>query len=94
MKIYRKKEGLSQAALAEKSGSAPNYIALIEAGKKFPSLSMLEKIAAALNIDALDLFDKNSLLSINTECLKTKLIDSLTNLVTEIMDDTSIIEKD
>jgi len=94
MKIYRKKEGLSQATLAEKSGSAPNYIALIEAGKKFPSLSMLEKIAAALNIDALDLFDKNSLLSINTESLKTKLIDSLTNLVTEIMDDTSIIEKD
>ena len=64
MKFHRKRLGLSQAALAEKAETAPNYIALIEVGKSFPSLPMMEKIAAALQIDALDLFDKDGLISI------------------------------
>ena len=81
MKFYRKKEGLSQAALAEKAGTAANYIALIEVGKNFPSLQMLEKIATALNIDALDLFDKDSFSLIDCESLQKNLIKSLEDLV-------------
>ena len=83
MKFYRKKEGLSQAALAEKAGTASNYIALIEVGKNFPSLPMLERIAAAHNIDALDLFDKNCMKLIDSAALKEKLISSFTNIVEE-----------
>ncbi len=45
MKKHRKRMGLSQAALAERAGTAANYIALIEVGKNFPSLPMLEKMA-------------------------------------------------
>ena len=71
MKLHRKRLGLSQAALAERAGTAPNYIALIEVGKNFPSLPMLEKIAAALEIDALDLFDKTGLITIDKKVLKT-----------------------
>ena len=48
MKRYRKLRGLSQEKLAEKSGASANYIALIECGKNFPSLPMIEHIAAAL----------------------------------------------
>lgn len=81
MKFYRKKEGLSQAALAEKAGTAANYIALIEVGKNFPSLQMLEKIALALNIDALDLFDKNCFSLIDCESLQESLIDSIEKVV-------------
>jgi len=91
MKFYRKKEGLSQAALAEKAGTAPNYIALIEVGKNFPSLQMLEKIAYALNIDALDLFDKNCLALIDSKTLQKKLISSLINVVNENFNECSLI---
>lgn len=61
MKFYRKKLGFSQAKLAEKAGAAANYIAFIEVGKSFPSLAMLEKIAGAFGVDALDLFKQGNL---------------------------------
>jgi transcriptional regulator with XRE-family HTH domain len=56
MKVYRRRLGLSQAKLAEKLDTASNYIAVIETGKKFPSTSMLERIAAALEVDTPELF--------------------------------------
>jgi transcriptional regulator with XRE-family HTH domain len=52
--------GLSQAKLAERLDAAPTYIAMIESGKKFPSVDMLERIAAALEIDSPELFSMNS----------------------------------
>ena len=92
MKLYRKKEGLSQAALAEKAGTAPNYIALIEVGKNFPSLQMLEKIANALNVDCLDLFDKKSLELIDSENLKNKILSSLSEVINDNFEKFSIIK--
>lgn len=56
MKKYRKNHGFSQALLAEQVNCAPNYISLIEQGKKFPSPAMLERIAFALDVDSSDLF--------------------------------------
>jgi transcriptional regulator with XRE-family HTH domain len=56
MKVYRGILGLSQAKLAEKVKTAPNYIALIEMGKRFPSPQMLDRIANALEIDSPQLF--------------------------------------
>lgn len=60
MKKYRKILRISQEKLAEKIGTAPNYIAMIEVGKKFPSAGMLERIALALNIDTPELFTTSS----------------------------------
>jgi transcriptional regulator with XRE-family HTH domain len=56
MKAYRKLQGLSQTKLAEKIDTATNYIAMIEVGKKFPSVGMLERIATALDVDTPELF--------------------------------------
>jgi len=42
--------------LAERVNTATNYIAAIEAGRRFPSVEILEKIASALEIDAPELF--------------------------------------
>jgi len=56
IKIYRNACGLSQAKLAERVDTATNYIAAIEAGRRFPSVEILEKIAVALKIDAPELF--------------------------------------
>lgn len=52
---------------------------------------MLEKIAYALNIDALDLFDKNCLALIDSKTLQKKLISSLINVVNENFNECSLI---
>ena len=56
MKAQRHILGITQAQLAEKVNTSTNYIALIESKKKFPTPEMLERIAAALEIDAPALF--------------------------------------
>jgi len=53
---YRLEFGLSQEKLAEMVDIAPNYLGLVENGKKYPSAEMVERIAAALGKDTLDLF--------------------------------------
>ena len=50
MKEFRKKEGISQMKLAEFCNTSPTYIGEIEVGKKFPSIDMIERIAAILRI--------------------------------------------
>ncbi|MCL2809376.1 MAG: helix-turn-helix transcriptional regulator [Treponema sp.] len=56
MKQHRKKQGLSQAKLAELINISDNHIALIETGRRFPSIKMLEQLANALKIDTLEFF--------------------------------------
>ncbi|MCL2180429.1 MAG: helix-turn-helix transcriptional regulator [Treponema sp.] len=56
MKAYRSELGFSQARLAELVGTAANYIAQIENRKRFPTDTMLEKIANALQKRAFELF--------------------------------------
>jgi transcriptional regulator with XRE-family HTH domain len=56
IKCYRKSCNLTQEKLAEKVNTATNYISAIEAGRRFPSVKMLKKIAFALEIDTPELF--------------------------------------
>jgi transcriptional regulator with XRE-family HTH domain len=56
MKEQRRILGLTQSQLAERVNTSTNYIALIETEKKFPKPEMLERIAAALEIDPTALF--------------------------------------
>ena len=56
MRAYRNEMGFSQQKLAEMVGTAPNYIAMIEGEKRFPTDTMLEKIAAALHREPYELF--------------------------------------
>jgi len=56
MKAYRNALGFSQARLAEKVDTSTHYIGMIETKNNFPSPEMLERIAASLGIDTLDLF--------------------------------------
>jgi len=60
IKIYRGNCCLSQSKLAEKVNTSTNYISAIEAGRRFPSVEMLEKIAIALKIDSPELFSKQN----------------------------------
>jgi transcriptional regulator with XRE-family HTH domain len=60
MKAYRNALGLSQAKLAEKVDTSTHYIGMIETKNNFPSPEMLERIAAALEIDTLDLLSRDT----------------------------------
>jgi len=61
MKKRRRILGISQSQLAEKVSLSAHYISQIEQKNKFPSPEMLERIAAALEIDTPQLFSMESL---------------------------------
>jgi len=57
LKLNRQKCGLTQEKLAEKAGISANYLSMVEISKKFPTPEMLDRLAEALNIDTIQLFD-------------------------------------
>jgi transcriptional regulator with XRE-family HTH domain len=59
IKKKRRLLSISQEQLAEKVSTSANYIAQIEQENKFPSPDMIERIAAALEIDTPELFSVN-----------------------------------
>ena len=56
IKNFRTELGLTQSKLAERVETATHYIAMIEGCKNFPSPEMIERIAAGLGKDSVDLF--------------------------------------
>lgn len=87
IKKYRKIRGFSQETLAEKAGTSTTHIGMVEIGKKFPSVSMLEKIATALDIDTPELFNTGNVVFMPTQ---GKSIDRLYH---DIIDDFHRFEK-
>ena len=62
IKRIRKEKGISQEKLAEACSTATSYIGLMEIYKNVPKLSTIERIAKALEVDPLVLFqDKNKI---------------------------------
>jgi transcriptional regulator with XRE-family HTH domain len=60
MKDQRHILGITQAQLAERVNTSTHYIGMIESEKKFPTPEMLERIAAALEIEPPALFSIKS----------------------------------
>ncbi|MDR2517540.1 MAG: helix-turn-helix domain-containing protein [Spirochaetaceae bacterium] len=56
MRKYRKQAHFTQERLAELCDTDPRYIGQIENGRRFPSVSYIEKIAAALSVAPYRLF--------------------------------------
>jgi transcriptional regulator with XRE-family HTH domain len=83
MKEKRSTLGLSQAKLAEKINTAPTYIAMIELEKKFPSVEMLEKIAAALFMDTTELFSVKPLPEDSLKKLHKEILLDIENIITK-----------
>jgi len=62
IKRIRREKGISQEKLAEACNTATSYIGLMEIYKNVPKLSTIERIAKALDVDPLALFqDKNKI---------------------------------
>ena len=51
----RRLKGLSIEALADAAGVADTYVGQMERGRRNPTLSMVERISAALGVQPLDL---------------------------------------
>ena len=79
---HRRILGITQAKLAEKVETSTHYIGQIELGNKFPTPEMLERIAAALEIDSPQLFSMNSF---PTEVIKQFQEGLLTDVETAVV---------
>ena len=57
--ILRKRRGLTQEKLAEKTGLSQNFIARLETGSKNPSIDTIEAIANAIGCDIEEIVRKD-----------------------------------
>lgn len=55
----RQNKALTQEQLAEISGVASEYISRLEAGKRNPTLTIVQKLADALKVEVVHLFMKD-----------------------------------
>jgi len=60
LKENRQKCGYTQEKLAEAAGISANYLSMVEISKKFPTPEMLDRLAKALNIETIQLFDASA----------------------------------
>jgi transcriptional regulator with XRE-family HTH domain len=86
MKAYRNALGLSQAKLAEKVDTSTHYIGMIETKNNFPSPEMLERIAASLGIDTLDLFSSERTLPEAMKVCRKSALKDLQRLMVRYID--------
>jgi transcriptional regulator with XRE-family HTH domain len=63
----RKDKGISQEKLAEACNTATSYIGLMEIYKNVPKLSTIEKIAKALDVDPLVIFQDKDKIPLEAE---------------------------
>jgi transcriptional regulator with XRE-family HTH domain len=87
MKAYRNALGLSQARLAEKVDTSTHYIGMIETKNKFPSPEMLERIAASLEIDTMDLFSTETNLPEKMKTYRKAALKDVKGLLGRVIDE-------
>jgi transcriptional regulator with XRE-family HTH domain len=87
MKAHRNALGLSQAKLAERVDTSTHYIGMIETKNNFPSPEMLERIAAALGIDTIDLFSTERTLPIAIKTCRKSALNDLRCIMGRYIDD-------
>ena len=75
LKAYRKLYKISQTQLADLCDSSTGYIGEIESGRRFPSVNMIERIAAALELESWHLF-KNEPVNPSGSNISAKLAPS------------------
>ncbi|MBI4727602.1 helix-turn-helix transcriptional regulator [candidate division TA06 bacterium] len=81
IQTLRKQAGMTQEELSERADLSNTYIAMIEAGKRSPSIKALDKIAMALQVGITDLFGFSS----NSPKIKTARTNNLSLTKTEAL---------
>ena len=88
LKINRLKLGLTQEKLAEKANISTHYLAMVELGKKFPSADMLERIAAALEVEPYELFYMPSVAENALKSLEVTVSTNIEKVVADAIEKT------
>ena len=83
LKKNRLKLGLTQEKLSEKANISAHYFAMVELAKKFPSASMLERLATALEIEPHELFYMPSTAEKALIGLQTTVVADLERIIGE-----------
>ena len=83
IKIQRQKLGITQPELAERANISTNFIGMIEQKRKFPAPEMLERIAAALEIETFELFTTSSSPQAELKKLHTEILSDLDRVISE-----------
>ena len=85
LKENRRKCGITQSKLAEKAEVSTQYIAMIELSRQFPTPEVLERIAAALEIEAYQLFAVQPSVESSMERLHKDIIREIREVVAEAL---------
>ncbi len=80
LRRIRRSRSLTQIALADRAGISYGYIGDIEAGKKFPSATTLQKLCDALEVEPHQLFipegpREDGFISSKTPTEKSKVLE-------------------
>jgi transcriptional regulator with XRE-family HTH domain len=85
IKEQRRILGITQTVLAERVNTSTHYIAMIELERKTPSLSMIERIAGALQIDPPELFSAKTVPSISLRNLQKSVLQDIEKAVGNVI---------
>jgi transcriptional regulator with XRE-family HTH domain len=88
----RRRLGLTQEQFAEKANVSTHYIALIETCNKYPKPEMLERLAKALGVEPLQLFNATATSNKALECLIQQGITDIKQAVRETIQETLAID--
>lgn len=84
IKVLRAASGISQKDLAERVGIKPNYLSLVESGKREPSVSVLRTISQELHVPMSFLFWESSNGSKHADGKQDQLVDKIKQLLLEV----------
>ena len=60
LRLLRRERGWSQEKLGQKVGISTNYVGMIERQERSPTIKVIEKIAAAFEVDPIELLKEKS----------------------------------
>jgi transcriptional regulator with XRE-family HTH domain len=88
LKEYRRRSGFSQDKLAELADISSQYLATVETCRKFPTPEVLERLAAALDIETHLLFEVSTTPEEALEQLHQAVVTDIKQVVREAIKET------
>ena len=87
MKERRKKLKITQVELSERVDVSPYYLSMIEHGKKFPSVGMMERIAKGLEFDSVQLFSMETFPSGTIRKYQREVLKNIRDISNQVLND-------
>jgi len=86
LKENRRRLGITQPELAERARLSTSYLAMIEIARKFPTADVLDRLAAALDINSNELFSVSVSPERAIEQMQQRILENLDLAVERALD--------